>query len=58
MPSASEGLPLAALEAMSCGAAVVSSDISAFKQIVRNEINGIQVPVGEPLALAQGILKC
>ena len=58
MPSAREGLPLAALEAMSCGAAVVSSDISAFNRIVRNEINGIQVPVGEPLALAQAILKC
>jgi len=58
MPSASEGLPLAALEAMSCGAPIVSSDIDAFKRIVQNDVNGLRVPVGNPRAIAAAVLKC
>ncbi|MGL6342421.1 MAG: glycosyltransferase family 4 protein, partial [Waterburya sp.] len=58
LPSAWEGLPLAALEAMSCGASVVVTDITAFKKLIIHEKNGIKVPVKNPLALAQGILKC
>lgn len=56
--SASEAVALVVLEAMSCGAAVVTTDIRTFKNLVISEKNGIRVPVGEPLALAQGILKC
>lgn len=58
LPSAWEGLPLALLEAMSCGAAVVTTDIRAFEAMVFDQVNGIRVPVGKPAALAQAILKC
>ncbi|WP_416670507.1 glycosyltransferase family 4 protein [Egbenema bharatensis] len=58
LPSAAEGLPLVALEAMSCGTAVVTSNIPAFDHLVLEDKNGMKVPVGQPEALAQGILKC
>jgi glycosyltransferase involved in cell wall biosynthesis len=58
LSSAWEAVALVVLEAMSCGAAVVTTDIRTFKNLVIHEKSGIRVPVGEPLALAQGILKC
>ena len=58
LPSATEGLALVTLEAMSCGTAVVTSDIPAFNMLVLDDITGIKVPVGQPEALAKGILKC
>lgn len=58
MPSAWEGLPLTALEAMSCGAAITVTDITAFKHLINHQINGIKVPVGDCFLLAQGILQC
>jgi glycosyltransferase involved in cell wall biosynthesis len=58
LPSAWEGLPLAALEAMSCGCAVVTTDIRAFDNLVIHKKTGIKVPVGNSSALAHGILKC
>lgn len=57
LPSANEGLPLAALEAMSCGAAVTVSDIRAFGELVKDGVNGVKVPVGDPKSLAEGILR-
>ena len=57
LPSAWEGLPLVALEAMSCGVAVVVSDIRAFDHLIEDGCNGVKSPVGDPKALAEGILK-
>jgi glycosyltransferase involved in cell wall biosynthesis len=53
LPSAHEGLPVAMLEAMACGAPVVGSDIPAIAEVVRQG-GGEVVPVGavEPLAAA------
>jgi glycosyltransferase involved in cell wall biosynthesis len=58
LPSAWEGLPLAVLEAMSCECAVVSTDIRAFNNLVIHDTTGIKVPLGNPSALAKGIVKC
>lgn len=58
LSSAWEAVALVVLEAMSCGVAVVITDIRTFKNLVIHKKNGIKVPVGEPLALAHGILKC
>ena len=55
MPSANEGVCLALLEAMACGAAVVASRIRAFTPLVTNGVNGQLVPVGDPKALAEAI---
>ena len=58
LPSAFEGLPLVVLEAMSCGASVVTTDIDAFESLIVSGENGIKVKVGNPAALANGILQC
>lgn len=58
LPSAWEAVALALLEAMSCGCAVVVTDIDAFKELVINEVSGFRVPVGDPGAIARAILQC
>lgn len=58
LPSAWEAVALAMLEAMSCGAAVVASDIPPFRPLVSDGVNGVRVPVGNPESLANGITKC
>lgn len=40
LPSVSEGMPKALLEAMGCGLCVVCSDISPHKEIIQDEVNG------------------
>jgi glycosyltransferase involved in cell wall biosynthesis len=55
LPSAYEGLPMALLEAMSCGVAVVASDIPAIAEVVTDGHDGLLVPVGGPARLAERI---
>lgn len=57
LPSANEGLPMVALEAMSCGCAVVVTDIRAFETLVTDNVDGIKVPVGKPEELAKAIQR-
>ena len=54
MPSIWEGLPLAVLEAMFAGAAVVASGISGIPEAIPSDETGLLVPPGdvEPLATA------
>jgi glycosyltransferase involved in cell wall biosynthesis len=56
MPSANEAVAIAALEAMGSGASVVLSRIRAFESLVDDSVNGRLVAVGDPKALAAGIL--
>jgi len=58
LPSAWEAVSLVVLEAMSCGAAVVTSNIEAFAGLIVPQVTGVQVPVADPILLAQGILVC
>jgi glycosyltransferase involved in cell wall biosynthesis len=53
-PSQSEGLPIAVLEAMGYGKAVVGSDIPENMELLAE--SGIPVPVGDTNALAYAIL--
>jgi glycosyltransferase involved in cell wall biosynthesis len=55
LPSAYEGLPMALLEAMSCGAAVVGSDIPAIEEVVTDGRDGLLAPVASPERLADRI---
>jgi len=56
LPSRNEGMPNALLEAMSCGMAVVISDASPGPlELVENGVNGIVVPVNDPVQLAQAL---
>jgi glycosyltransferase involved in cell wall biosynthesis len=53
-PTSTEGLPLAALEAMQWGIPVIGSRIGGIPEIVRDEVNGFLVPPDEE-ALADSL---
>jgi glycosyltransferase involved in cell wall biosynthesis len=55
-PSRSEGLPLAVIEAMSTGLAVVASDVGGLREVVTPGVDGELVRPEDPQALAQAIL--
>jgi glycosyltransferase involved in cell wall biosynthesis len=55
LPSRYEGLPLALLEAMASGAAVVAADVGAVGEAVVSGKTGLLVPPDDPKALAAGI---
>jgi glycosyltransferase involved in cell wall biosynthesis len=50
-----EGMPVALLEAMSCGAAVVGTDIPGIAAVIHDGDDGLLVPLGQPERLAQRI---
>ena len=45
MASAFEGLPIALLEAMSMGCAIIATDAGGIPEVVQHEIDGLLVPV-------------
>lgn len=55
--SRDEGFPTATIESMYCGIPVITSDISQFKEQVREDINGFIVGVGNSEALSRMINK-
>jgi glycosyltransferase involved in cell wall biosynthesis len=57
LPSLFEGLPMVVLEAMSCGCALVLTDIRAYSDLVVDGVNAVLAPVGEPAKLAEAILR-
>ena len=55
MSSSFEGLPIALLEAMSMGCAIVSTDAGGIKEVIQNNENGIMVPVDDWRTLSSSI---
>jgi glycosyltransferase involved in cell wall biosynthesis len=55
MPSRSEGIGLALLEAGALGAPVICSDIGPFREVVEAGVSGLVFPVDDEAALAHAI---
>lgn len=50
-----DGIPVALMEAMASGAAVVATTVSGLPELVRHEENGLLVPPEDPVALAAAL---
>lgn len=55
LPSYREGLPKALLEAMAAGLPCVTTDVPGCREAVTHGDNGLLVPAGEPIALANAL---
>jgi glycosyltransferase involved in cell wall biosynthesis len=55
LPSYSEGIPKALLEAAACSKPIVAADIPGCRAIIQDGISGLLVPVKDPRALANAI---
>jgi glycosyltransferase involved in cell wall biosynthesis len=56
LSSITEGLPLAALEAMCCGLPVVATIVGGVPEAVADGVSGLLVPPAQPALLAEGLL--
>lgn len=57
LPSRNEGFPLAVLEALLAGTAVVASDVGSVAEAIRDGETGILVPPEDPVALAGALRR-
>jgi glycosyltransferase involved in cell wall biosynthesis len=57
LPSVTEGLPLALLEALAVGNPIVCTRVGGCPEVVEDGVNGFLVPPRDSAALADGILR-
>lgn len=57
LPSYNEGLPMAILEGMACGKAIISTTVGAIPEVVKSE-NGFLVEPGDIDALVAAMIIC
>jgi glycosyltransferase involved in cell wall biosynthesis len=57
LPSQAEGFGLVLIEAMAAGVPVVATDVPGIRDVVRDGVNGLLVPVGQPDQLARAIQR-
>lgn len=57
LPSYREGLPKTLLEAAACGRAMIASDIAGCREVVRDNVTGIIVPVRDVEHLVAAMIR-
>jgi glycosyltransferase involved in cell wall biosynthesis len=57
MPSVSEGLPMALLEAMAYARPIVATTVGGIPDVVSDDSEAILVPANDSAALSQGVLR-
>ena len=57
LPSHSEGISRSLLEAMAGGLPVIASEVGGTPEVVQHDVNGLLVPVKDPQALAQALIR-
>lgn len=57
LPSVSEGISNAALEAMACGLPVVASDCGGMAEAIEDGRSGLLVPPRDPQAIADAVIR-
>ncbi len=57
LPSREEGMPVAALEAMMCGRAVIATQVGGSPEVVLDGETGITVPAEDAAALARALVR-
>lgn len=57
LPSYNEGLPMAILEGMAAGKAVISTYVGAIPEVIKEE-NGFLIEAGDINALAEAMIRC
>jgi nucleoside-diphosphate-sugar epimerase/glycosyltransferase involved in cell wall biosynthesis len=55
LPSYREGLPKSLIEAAAVGRAIVTTDVPGCRDVVADGVNGLLVPVRDPVAVAKAI---
>ena len=55
LPSHREGFPRAAMEAAASGLPVIATDIRGCREVVKDGVNGVLIPVRDPISLAAAI---
>ncbi|HEY8412031.1 MAG TPA: glycosyltransferase, partial [Pyrinomonadaceae bacterium] len=58
LPSRDETMPIAILEAMGLGKAVISADVGGVSEWLRDSMNGLLVAKENPEALAEALANC
>jgi glycosyltransferase involved in cell wall biosynthesis len=58
MPSLSEGMPYAMLEAMASENAVIASDLPTIREVIEDHSTGILVPPQDHVRLAEAMCEC
>jgi len=57
LPSRREGLPKSLLEAAACGRPIVATDVPGCREIARQDVNALLVPVDDAQALADAVQR-